>query len=89
MILHGYEIGDKPTSEEWATYYKVKRFEQSETAAQYLHDCNRHARPVSQRSFERFVESFAELEWCMGEEECENLDIAWDTCFSSDFPQNE
>ena len=81
MKVNGYEIGNEPTREEWRIYEKVKAFGQRETAAQYLGGCGRLARPVSQRAFEEFVATFAELEMEMGEEEGINLEIAWDDCF--------
>ena len=55
MKVNGYEIGEEPTREEWRIYEKVKAFGQRETAAQYLGDCGRLARPVSQQAFEEFV----------------------------------
>ena len=81
MKVNGYEIGEEPTRDEWRIYEKVKAFGQRETAAQYLGDCGRLARPVSQQAFEEFVATFAELEMEMGEEEGINLEIAWDDCF--------
>lgn len=81
MKVNGYEIGEEPTRDEWRIYEKVKAFGQRETAAQYLGDCGRLYRPVSQEAFEEFVATFADLEMDMGEEEGINLEIAWDDCF--------
>ncbi len=72
MLVNGYEIGEEPTREEFATYRKVQAFFQRETAAQYLEG----KRPLCQQEFEMFVEEFADLEADQGEEERDNLDTA-------------
>ena len=36
MLVNGYEIGEKPTHDEFVTYYKVKRYFENEFVAEWL-----------------------------------------------------
>lgn len=36
MLVNGYEVGQEPTREEFATYFKVEQFFERETVAQWL-----------------------------------------------------
>ena len=71
MIVNGYEVGAKPTDEEFAIYRKVRDFHSSEWIARWLGYSERmgSAMRLTQEEFELLCHRFGKLDFSAEEED--------------------
>ena len=67
MQVNGYEIGQEPTPEEFATFFKVEQYFEMEWIAEWLGDDER----LTQDEFERVCWRFHDIDY--GDVESESL----------------
>ena len=76
MKIKGYEIGDKPTHEEFAAYFKVKNFLRNEWIACWLEG----EEPLTQDEFDDLCLDYEGADFSA--EECDYLGFLYDEIVS-------